>query len=309
VASPELEREIDRLYALPLADFIGERNELAKRLKAAGDSQTADEVKALAKSSVTAWAVNALYHHQREAFDALIEAAAAVRAALAGKGDRREAEAARRQALRALLGRAAKILARAGHAATPANRQRVSHTLETLAARDPAMEGPRPGRLVADLEPQGFDILAGLAASLAPARPTAARAARSAARKGAKASPEKGATAAAKVADERREAARRKLGELETALVELEREADAAETAAAEAKTRQEQLIEGAAEAARIATAAEKAAKAAKKELAAATAAATRAKAARRKGLTRIAAAKRRLARHEEASAARSAPG
>ena len=126
MADLDLEQELDRLYALPLAEFVGARNELAKRLRTGGDRQAADTVKALAKPSVTAWAVNALFHNERRRFDELLGAAAAVRAALAGEGDRRQAEAARRKALRELLGAAAKILSDTGRAATPTNRQRIS---------------------------------------------------------------------------------------------------------------------------------------------------------------------------------------
>lgn len=302
MADLDLERELDRLYALPLPEFIGARNELAKRLKAGGERQAAAEVKALAKPSVTAWAVNALFHHERQRFDALLTAAAAVRAALAGKGDRRQAEAARRAALRELLGRAAKVLAAAGHAATPANRQRISHTLETLAARDPEADGPRPGRLAADLEPQGFDVLTGLAASLAPAGGAGARATgRPAAKRSRKgtAKGEEGSAARAAPEDARLAAARGKLEAAEAELAELEREAEDAEAQAVEARERHERLVEEAAEAARVAEAAGKAAAAAKKELAAATAAATQAKAARRRGVTRVAAARRQIEKNE----------
>ncbi len=302
MTGPDLEQEIDRLYSLPLAEFIGERNGLAKSLRSGGDRQAADEVKALAKPSVTAWAVNALYHHERQRFEALLEAATAVRAALAGEGDRRKAEAARRKALQALLGKAAKILAKAGHAATPANRQRMSHTLETLAARDPTIDGPRPGRLTADLEPQGFDVLAGLAASLAPTGPEARATKTRTGKRPAKPPPGKppgkaGRATAASPAepDKRLPAARREVEEQKAALAELEREADAAEAAAAEARDRHERLTEEAVETERLARAAAKALAAAKTDLAAANKAATRAKTAKRGARSRLATARRRL--------------
>ena len=291
-----LDQEIDRLYALPLADFIGERNALAKRLRGGGDRAAADQVKALAKPTVTAWAVNALYHHERDRFDALLEAAAAVRAALAGKGDRRQAEKEKRQALKGLVGRAAKVLTRAGSAATPAHRQRVSHTLETLAARRPEDDEPRLGRLTADLEPQGFDALAGLAASLAPPSSPTARAPARKKLAGQAAAEKRAATVEP---DERLVAARRQMEERQTALAEAERQAEAAEADAAEAKDRHERLIEEAAEAERLARAAAKALARAKTELAAANKAATQAKTARRSARSRLATARRKLERLE----------
>ena len=293
---PDLEAELDRLHALPLSEFIGARNELAKRLRAAGDREAADEVKALAKPSVTAWAVNALFHHQRTRFDELVEAAADVRAALAGGGDRRKADAARRKALQELLRRAARLLGEAGHAATPANRQRISHTLEALAARDPAEPGPKAGRLTGDLEPQGFDVLAGLAASLAPPSPAAGSRRAPAKTSGRK----KQAPAARDEAGDRRlEEARREVEERQEALDELARELETAEADAAEANERRQRLVEAAAEAERRASEAAAEAGEAKQQAAAAKAALTKARTAHRKRLSRLTAARRRLERYE----------
>ena len=251
---------------------------------------------ALAKPSVTAWAVNALYHHERERFDRLIVTSAQVRAALAGEGDRKKADASRRKALQELLRRAATLLTRAGHAATPVSRQRVNHTLETLAARDPAEAEPRAGRLTSDLEPQGFDVLAGLAASLAspsPKTPTATPAARK---------PGDGKPHAAprnKTPDPKIEAARRKVAERQAAHDELERKVETAEAEAAESVERQEQRMEEAAEAKRLAGEAARAATKAKRRTAATRAALTEVRAARRKAVSRLATAKRALDRYE----------
>jgi hypothetical protein len=287
MANPDLEQELDSLYSLPLARFVGARNELAKRLRASGDRTAADEIAGLRKPSVTAWAVNALYHHERRSFDELVAAAAAVRAALAGKGDRRKADRVRRQALQRLLGKAAKMLTTAGHAATPANRQRINHTLEALTAGDPADGGPRPGRLAADLEPQGFDVLAGLAASLAPAE-AAARRGSSSRSTGKATAPEE---------DESLAAARRQVAEHEEALARLERDVAAAEAAVNEVTERHERLAEAAEAAERRARQAAEAAAVAKKEMAATKTAAAKARADRRRGVSRLATARRQLER------------
>jgi hypothetical protein len=291
-----LEQEIDRLCSLPLAEFIATRNGLAKSLRAAGDRGAADRIKALAKPSVTAWAVNSLYHHQREPFDALRETAAAVRTALASKGDRRQAEAARRKALQELLGLACKLLQEAEHAATSAARQRISHTLETLTAQDPEVDGPRPGQLVGDLEPQGFDVLAGLAASLAPAAtqspPTGGKSKRP---------PGRSAKADARTTarEERLVTARGKVEECQATLAASERAVEAAETAATQAAARHERLMEEAIEAERQARTAAEEAATAKSEATAAKAALSQAKTARRQSLSRLATARRRLERLE----------
>src|SRR5688500_5287730 len=64
--------DVDALFQLPQSEFTAARNALAARLKKAGHPERADEVKALAKPPVSAWAVNQLYWRHREAFDRLI---------------------------------------------------------------------------------------------------------------------------------------------------------------------------------------------------------------------------------------------
>ena len=49
---------IDRLYAVPLAEFIAKRDALARAAREEGNSTLAVEIKALAKPAVPAWALN-----------------------------------------------------------------------------------------------------------------------------------------------------------------------------------------------------------------------------------------------------------
>jgi len=175
---PDLEAEIDKLYASPLAGFVEARKALAARARAAGDREAARRVAALPRPSATAWAVNRvcllqapLHEAVRSSGDRLRRAhegdpvALPLAAALAA---RREAVAA---AVRAGLGQ----LADAGHGAGLAAERRIRGTFEALAAG--AASTP-PGRLVADLEPPSFDAIAGLEPALvarsdvaAPAEP------------------------------------------------------------------------------------------------------------------------------------------
>lgn len=69
------EDDVDALFRLPLAEFTGARNALAAKLKKSGRGDEAVRVKALAKPSISAWAVNQLYWNHREAFDRLIASA------------------------------------------------------------------------------------------------------------------------------------------------------------------------------------------------------------------------------------------
>lgn len=73
-AKRKLKDDVDELFKLPLADFIGARNALATRLKQSGQANDANLVKTLAKPSVSAWTVNQLYWHHRAAFDKLLAA-------------------------------------------------------------------------------------------------------------------------------------------------------------------------------------------------------------------------------------------
>ncbi|MBI1872789.1 MAG: hypothetical protein HYS05_02735 [Acidobacteria bacterium] len=154
------------LFQGPLEDFTRARNELAARVKA-GDAAKASEIKALAKPSVSAWAVNQLFWTARREYDVLMKAGKRLRdvqqAVLEGRrGDLRQASEARQEALVAALDRAMKLAGDAGHPASPALHQRVARTLEALAAYGGAPPVGTPGQLSQDLDPPGFGALAGL---------------------------------------------------------------------------------------------------------------------------------------------------
>jgi hypothetical protein len=157
--------EIDGLFQLPLAEFTGARNALAKHLKSEGRTLDAERVKALVKPPWPAWAVNQLYWQDPKAFDRLLALGERVRKAQTGQlknADLRALIEEKKQMTTALLTKASAILGEAGHAAAADSMRRVSATLESLAAWG-SMEGvPTAGRLTAELEPPGFDTLAAL---------------------------------------------------------------------------------------------------------------------------------------------------
>src|SRR5881296_3604294 len=70
--SGNIEDDVDALFKLPLAEFTGARNHLAAQLKREGRANDSNLVKALAKPSISAWAVNQLHWKHREAFDRLL---------------------------------------------------------------------------------------------------------------------------------------------------------------------------------------------------------------------------------------------
>ncbi|MEN3327121.1 MAG: hypothetical protein V7638_1928 [Acidobacteriota bacterium] len=163
----KLEDDIDALFRLPLAEFTGERNALAARLKKEGRRDDADRVKLLAKPSVSAWAVNQLYWDHREAFDRLMASGKRLRPAqklrLAGKvASVRDSLDARREALVHLSDLAAELLRDAGSNPSLDTLRRVTTTLEAMSASALQPDGPTPGRLTQDLDPPSFDSLASL---------------------------------------------------------------------------------------------------------------------------------------------------
>jgi hypothetical protein len=164
----DLDEEIAKLYTGPLGEFTAARNDLAKRLQTEGRRDEADEVKPLPKPSISAWAVNRLFAEERERMDELIAVGERARKALRHTLTHGEAEALRealqdeRELRDDLRRRAAQILEGEGRAASQAVLDRVTVNLDALALSPAAAEEAERGWLSRDLEPPGFEVLAGL---------------------------------------------------------------------------------------------------------------------------------------------------
>jgi hypothetical protein len=159
--------DTDALFQLPLSEFTAARNTLVSRLKKSGRQDDASRVKALARPPVSAWVANQLYWRHRKAFDRLLSAGDEFRRAqaaqLKGKSvDVRSPLEARRAALAELIGLATDILGSSGHQPTPGLMRRVTTTLEAVSIVNDTADAPRPGRLVEDVDPPGFEALASL---------------------------------------------------------------------------------------------------------------------------------------------------
>lgn len=164
-----------RLYRLPLGEFTAVRNGLAKQLQKKGDADAANEVKALPKPSVSAWAVNQLFAQEADRMRALLDAGERARKALQHTltvGDAevlRQALQEEREQRDALRGSAAEILSQELRAPGQAILDRVTVNLDALALSPGAAEEAERGWLSQDLEPPGFEVLSGL--QLAAPRP------------------------------------------------------------------------------------------------------------------------------------------
>jgi hypothetical protein len=167
-AMATLDREIDRLYGLPLDEFTSSRNALAKKLKGDGDSEAADQVAALAKPSLPVWAINQLARQEKPRMRALLDAGAKLRKAqeraLSGGGPDalRTAQADERDAIRDLVEQAGTILEQAGRPPTRPVLERIRSTLSAAALAEPARATLKAGRLTDELQLSGFDALAGI---------------------------------------------------------------------------------------------------------------------------------------------------
>jgi hypothetical protein len=250
------------LFEVPLEEFIGARNALAKRLRAEGHEADAKEVAALRKPAKPLWLVNQLARRAPQHLQALIEATGRIRKAqekgLAGD-EVREGMRAQRAALAALT-------AAAGDAASE---RRIHDTLQAAAMSEP--DALREGRLLQELQPAGFGALLG--ADVQPLRePPKPHAAKVAEAKVVTAHDPAKAKAAAHAAAAAAAAAKKEAAHAAA----LEKAAIKAESAAGEAEAAAAKAADAAAKAASLAEAAKEKAVKAREEAKAARAATSR---------------------------------
>ncbi len=157
---------LDELFAASLADFIKTRDRLAAEVRKRGDKDRAAEVKALAKPTPAAWAVNQASRANPRAMQRLLEASDRMARLQLRAGDpesrRRfeEASAEHRQTLGELVEGAAGALREAGHAAAPPVLERVANNLRWGALDEDARPLLTRARLQRDLAPAGFGAFA-----------------------------------------------------------------------------------------------------------------------------------------------------
>jgi hypothetical protein len=244
---PDLDTELDALYALPPAEFTAARNDLARRLKQAGQDDPSDRVKSLRKPTVPLWAVNQLARRNAKGVAALLEASDRLRsaqeAALRGgeSAALREATSAERGALKELTQQADELLREAGHTAPG---DRVAATLRAAALTPEGQTLLRQGRLTEELQSSGFDAFAGMKIPAGGAK--------------AKAKPKEPSPAQQRRREERRRklreraaklredaaAAAREVAKAEAALERARKDAERAEQAAGKAEAQLEALDE-----------------------------------------------------------------
>ena len=170
----DLDVELQRLYSGPLDAFTAARNDLAKQLRKLGHGPDANQVKTLAKPTPSAWAVNLLFDRERERMDELLAAGKRARAgqreAVSGRGPEalRESLGAVRRLIDELRRRAAAFLAESGRTVSRTMIERIGTDLQALALSPAVAEEASRRWLDRDLDPPGFEVLAGLQLAGAP---------------------------------------------------------------------------------------------------------------------------------------------
>ena len=164
-----LQDALDRLYGLPLEEFVGSRDELAKQLRGEDRRGEAEQVKGLRKPPVAVWLVNQIARERELDVRRLLDAAEALRKAqAAGSEEFAEARRAEAHALERLAAAAREIAKREGSGQAVVDR--ALQTVRAAAATDEGRELLRRGRLTEELAPVGFEALSGLAPAAKPSR-------------------------------------------------------------------------------------------------------------------------------------------
>jgi len=273
----ELDSEIDRLYGVPLDEFVHGRDELAKRLRKDGDREAADDVKKLRKPTAGAWALNQAVRRRRKETDALLGAGERLREAheaLMSGGDPAELRKAMQEerVLAGVLADCAEAIASETGKSGPALRERVRSTLHAASVDEEAREELARGRFVREREAVGLGPFGGGAAPTpAPAKRASGRAAPKGRRSGKTAAAGKQTAAERKRAERDAAAERAAAAERERAarIGEAERELGEAQAALEQVRSSHSDAVdelESAREAMREAEAEERAARKAARE-------------------------------------------
>lgn len=214
------EDELERLLGLPLDEFTAARTEAVQRLRKEGRADEAAELQGVKKPTAPVWGLNQAARREPGDVRALVRAAERLRQDPAG------ADADFRTHLGDVVREAERALAGAKTKVSQETTRRITTTARAAAASQP--DELIRGVLREELEPSGFEAMAGLAP---PPKSAASK----------KVRPKKDDAAAKR---KRVEAARSALAEARDEARRLRREADAAEREAAKATAAAEKAEE-----------------------------------------------------------------
>ena len=149
---------LDPLFAAPLEEFVGARNELARKLRDEGRRAEAEEVKAMRKPPAVVWALNQLARTNAGGVRDLLDAAETMRKVQSGRSRDSFADAQRTLAglVHGLAKEAADLLRGGGRQPSDSIVQRIDRALMAAAASPETSEALRAGRLLDEPEAAGF---------------------------------------------------------------------------------------------------------------------------------------------------------
>lgn len=158
------ESELDRLFSLPLDQFVAERKRIAKTLAQAGQKEEARVLDKIARPTVSAWAVNQVARRDPALVRRLGELTERLRGAQGrtsdgGANDFAAMTAEHRQALGTLRDMIDGVLAEGGHEANPQLVRRAITNLRAGVAAPDTRPSIERGRLVRDVEEADFTTL------------------------------------------------------------------------------------------------------------------------------------------------------
>lgn len=152
---------IDRLFALPLDEFVAARNAAAKQATAGGDAVGAARLSALTKPTVAAWVVNQVARARPEEVGSLVALGDDLRAATEARDRARltELDRDRRRQVDALVGDVSAAGEVRGRAVSGEVLRRLGETLTAAVMDRDAGALVQAGRLTQALQYVGFGIV------------------------------------------------------------------------------------------------------------------------------------------------------
>ncbi|MGW0531138.1 hypothetical protein [Streptomyces sp. NPDC003032] len=150
----DLESVADELYGLRPDEFTAARDQRAAQAREAGDRPLAEEIRALRRPSLAAWASNLLVREQPEEVKPLVQLGEGLRQAHRGLDGERLRELSRQQhaLINALARQAKQLTGEAGHPISEDAQREVEQTLHAVLADDKAAQAWAAGRLTKSLD-------------------------------------------------------------------------------------------------------------------------------------------------------------
>lgn len=155
----ELRAIANGLYALPLGEFVGARNDRARQAQDAGDKELSEQIRRLRKPSAAAWAINALARERSDLLQEMLDLGGELRDAQTdADGSRtRLLDRTRRELTAKAMAEAAQLSKASGGALSAPAAAGVEETLRAAITDPDAGDAVQEGLLVASFSANPFE--------------------------------------------------------------------------------------------------------------------------------------------------------